>query len=164
PNWSAAYVGSMELFNFFKGRAKAYGVYDHLHLAHKIEKAVWDGDAGTWTISIRDLEKNTSFVTKAEVLINAAGFLNGWKWPEGLKEFGGHLVHSARWDESYDFTGKTVAVIGSGSSAIQIVPELQPGKKLGLIELLLDHMNDSLLIQFQNLSRESSDILQPISN
>jgi thioredoxin reductase len=52
-----------------------------------------------------------------------------WKWPEiqGLDRYKGHKVHSARWDDSFDFTGKKVAVIGNGSSAIQIVPILRKG-------------------------------------
>lgn len=53
-----------------------------------------------------------------------------WKWPEipGLHDFQGKLLHSASWDDSYNFNDKNVIVIGSGSSAIQIVPQLQPGK------------------------------------
>lgn len=55
---------------------------------------------------------------------------SNWKWPDipGLHDFGGKLLHSATWDSSYDFKNRTVVVIGSGSSAIQIVPQLQPGK------------------------------------
>lgn len=55
---------------------------------------------------------------------------SNWKWPaiEGLHSFQGKLCHSAKWDDSYDFTGKRVAVIGIGSSGIQIVPQLAKGK------------------------------------
>jgi cation diffusion facilitator CzcD-associated flavoprotein CzcO len=55
---------------------------------------------------------------------------SNWRWPDiaGLHDFKGKLLHSASWDDSYDFRDKTVAVIGSGSSAIQIVPQLQPSK------------------------------------
>jgi len=54
---------------------------------------------------------------------------SNWKWPDipGVHDFKGHLAHSAKWDDSYSFQDKRVAVIGSGSSAIQIVPKLQPG-------------------------------------
>lgn len=54
---------------------------------------------------------------------------SNWKWPEieGLQNFQGKLCHSAKWDDSYDFTGKRVAVIGIGSSGIQIVPQLAKG-------------------------------------
>jgi cation diffusion facilitator CzcD-associated flavoprotein CzcO len=53
----------------------------------------------------------------------------------GLGDFKGHLAHSARWDDTYDFAGKTVAVIGSGSSAIQMVPELQAGKVISISQI-----------------------------
>jgi cation diffusion facilitator CzcD-associated flavoprotein CzcO len=59
---------------------------------------------------------------------------SSWKWPEipGLQDFKGKLLHSASWDHTYDFQNKTVVVIGAGSSAIQIVPQLQPSKLIFL--------------------------------
>ncbi|KAF2999664.1 hypothetical protein E8E13_000900 [Curvularia kusanoi] len=62
----------------------------------------------------------------ADVLVTGTGTLNEWKWPEieGLHSFQGTLLHSANWDQSFDSTGKTIAVIGGGSSGIQIVPAL----------------------------------------
>lgn len=61
-------------------------------------------------------------------LINAGGILNKWQWPkiDGLKDFKGPLLHSARGDDKVELKGKTVAIIGSGSSSIQIVPKIQP--------------------------------------
>lgn len=75
PNWSHAYVGSIELFDYFKGRALAYGVHDHLHLEHEVEHAEWNPARGQWDIRVRNLKDGKSFVDQAEVLINAAGFL-----------------------------------------------------------------------------------------
>lgn len=75
PNWSRAYVGSLELFEYFKGRAKAYGVDDFLKLQHRVDKAVWNPEEGKWEVSVYDLEHGQVFIDKAEVLINAAGFL-----------------------------------------------------------------------------------------
>ena len=78
------------------------------------------------------------FQRHCNVLLNAGGLLNNWKWPTipGLASFKGHLCHSALWNDNFDWKGKTVAVIGSGSSAIQIVPELQPCKLF--IQLVYD--------------------------
>lgn len=75
PLWSRAYVGAIEIFNYYKGRAKAYGVEHYLRLQHRVEKAVWNASEGKWEVHIRDLESNSSLVDKAEVLINATGFL-----------------------------------------------------------------------------------------
>ena len=65
------------------------------------------------------------------VLVNGTGFLNDWKWPKipGVHDFKGTLVHSANWDTSIDYSDKTVAVIGTGSSSIQIVPQVQKKAK-----------------------------------
>ena len=64
---------------------------------------------------------------EADILINGSGILNKWRWPgiDGLNNYKGKLLHSAHWDSSYDWAGKSVAVIGNGSSAIQIVPQMQ---------------------------------------
>lgn len=58
----------------------------------------------------------------------SGGFLNAWKWPEinGLQSFKGTLLHSAQWDNNVEYEGKRVAVIGSGSSAVQIIPNMRP--------------------------------------
>jgi cation diffusion facilitator CzcD-associated flavoprotein CzcO len=57
---------------------------------------------------------------------------SNWKWPQipGLQDFKGELIHSANWPEKYEYSGKKVAVIGNGSSGVQIVPALQPGNNL----------------------------------
>jgi cation diffusion facilitator CzcD-associated flavoprotein CzcO len=62
-----------------------------------------------------------------QLLTSPVGILNNWKWPdiEGIHDFKGPLMHSAKWDHSVDFTGKTAGVIGTGSTSVQIVPQLQ---------------------------------------
>lgn len=64
----------------------------------------------------------------ADVVIKATGILNTWKWPEipGLHNFTGKKIHTARYDTSFDAAGKSIAVIGTGSTGIQLVPALQP--------------------------------------
>jgi cation diffusion facilitator CzcD-associated flavoprotein CzcO len=63
--------------------------------------------------------------------------VSNWKWPnvEGLDQYTGKLIHSADWDESYNFRGKKVAVIGIGSSAIQIIPKLANGMNVPMRQL-----------------------------
>jgi cation diffusion facilitator CzcD-associated flavoprotein CzcO len=66
-------------------------------------------------------------VDTADIVCSAVGILNQWKWPKipGILDFKGKLVHSAHYDPSYDYTGKRVALIGGGSSGIQILPQIQ---------------------------------------
>ncbi|KMU72314.1 hypothetical protein CISG_02963 [Coccidioides immitis RMSCC 3703] len=89
-------------------------------------ESIWDEEQGKWELRLES--KEGVIQDKADILINAGGILHQWKWPEleGLESFKGKLIHSARWDSAYDWTGKKVAVIGNGSSGIQIVPAVQP--------------------------------------
>lgn len=75
-------------------------------------------------MSLKNLTTGESFQDTSDVLISAQGNLNNMAWPEieGLRSFKGEIMHYAKWNEKYDFTNKKVGVIGSGSSAIQIVP------------------------------------------
>lgn len=75
PNWSRAYVGAVELYEYFKGRAEAYGVYDYVKLEHAVRSAEWDDVSGEWVVKVEDLKSKTTFEDRATVLINAAGFL-----------------------------------------------------------------------------------------
>ncbi|CAN9270665.1 unnamed protein product [Alternaria alternata] len=124
------------LENRYPGQSKmeprlSYGVNDFVHLENRVDSAAWNDKSGKWNIHVTDLRTGSSFEDEGDILINAAGFLNSWKWPEiqGLHDFGGKLLHSASWDSDYDFKDKTVIVIGTGSSAIQLVPQLQPKVK-----------------------------------
>ncbi|KKP02329.1 hypothetical protein THAR02_05579 [Trichoderma harzianum] len=119
PSWSRAYIGAEEVFEYYKGRAKAYGVYEYVNFNHRVIEARWDDYVGQWKLNI-EKEGSSIIEDECEVLIN-------WKWPsiDGLNTYKGHLVHSAIWDPDYSFKGKTIGVIGSGSSAIQMVPQLQ---------------------------------------
>ncbi|OQV00815.1 hypothetical protein CLAIMM_06263 [Cladophialophora immunda] len=131
PRWSRAYVGALELYQYFKGRAEAYGVDRFVKLNSLVKEAVWSESKGKWKLQIEDLTSGTTFSDEAEVLINAAGFLNKWKMPDipGLADFKGKLIHSAQWDAKYPLEDKIVGIIGSGSSAIQIIPQIQPKVK-----------------------------------
>ncbi|KAL1797157.1 hypothetical protein ACET3X_003763 [Alternaria dauci] len=126
-----AYTYSWEGNQRWSGRALAYGIDDFVHLNHRVDSAAWDDKNGKWTINVTDRRTGSSFKDEGEILINAAGFLNSWKWPEipGLHDYSGKLMHSASWDPDYDFKEKKVIIVGSGSSAIQIVPQIQPKVK-----------------------------------
>jgi cation diffusion facilitator CzcD-associated flavoprotein CzcO len=134
PDYSRYYVGSVEIHAYLKAVAKKHDLFKYIRYNHKLVSAVWNEDSGLWDLEFEVLDPEHSlaplrtFRRTANVVLNASGLLNNWKWPviPGLDSFKGHLTHSARFDEGYDYTGKKIAVIGSGSSAIQIVPTLQP--------------------------------------
>ena len=88
---------------------------------------VYDNEEGKWHVRVKDLVAGAEIEDTSDVLISARGNLNNISWPkiDGLREFGGEVMHSAKWNENYNFAGKRIGVIGSGSSAIQIIPNLQ---------------------------------------
>ncbi|KAJ5781044.1 hypothetical protein N7457_006204 [Penicillium paradoxum] len=128
PNWSQVYAGAEEIWDFYRERAKEYGVYEKAKFEHQVVGAGWSEVDGKWTVQVKDLKTGEVKTDSGEVLINCGGALNNWKWPEipGLHSFGGNLVHTARWPQDLDLTGKRVGVIGAGSSAIQVIPTVQP--------------------------------------
>jgi cation diffusion facilitator CzcD-associated flavoprotein CzcO len=86
--------------------------------------AHWQEDIGQWKVTVE--HKGQQRVEHCHVLISSQGVLVHENWPNipGLREFKGHLTHSARWDHNYDYSNKRIAVIGNGSSGIQIVPQM----------------------------------------
>ncbi|CAK7235417.1 hypothetical protein SBRCBS47491_009286 [Sporothrix bragantina] len=125
PDWPNYYATSEQIHAYMKDVAAKFDVDKHIKYRHAIRAATWNEDKGKWEIQV-EAGDGTTFVDECDVFINAGGVLNNWKWPAvpGLQTFKGKLIHSARWDASYDFTGKRVASIGIGSSGIQIVPQL----------------------------------------
>ena len=101
-------------------------VNKYIKLQHQIEHAQWDEDAGKWRFKVRNLATDTVIDDEAEFFINAGGVLNNFKWPDipGLKDFKGKLMHSAQYNVGEPLEGKRVAVLGAGSSGVQIVSNI----------------------------------------
>ena len=126
--WTHYYSYAPEIWSYLKSiEAENNFISKYIKLRHKIERAEWDSSSGLWRLQIRDLEKDIVIEDTAEFFINAGGVLNNWKWPDiqGLHTFKGKLMHSAAYEEGYDLHGKKVAVIGAGSSGVQIVAAIQ---------------------------------------
>ena len=85
-------------------------------MRHQIVNAVWNNEKNGYDVKIRNLRTNEEIDDFCDILINAGGILNSWRWPAipGLEKYRGTLVHTANWDESIDLTGKHVGLIGNG--------------------------------------------------
>ncbi|EME87794.1 uncharacterized protein MYCFIDRAFT_62548 [Pseudocercospora fijiensis CIRAD86] len=133
PEWSALYAPSREIREYLRSTAEKYGADRFIKLQHTVTDCTWNQDEGKWHVHVRRPD-GSIFEDTCNVLVNARGLLNDKQWPDidGLKTFRGEIMHSAAWNEKYDFTNKRIGVIGGGSSAIQIVPNLQklPGVQL----------------------------------
>jgi cation diffusion facilitator CzcD-associated flavoprotein CzcO len=122
PGWSQTYSPQPEIRDYLHRCADDFGVRPHLRLRTTVTSAEWDAGEGRWTI-----ETGRGAIS-ARVLVSAMGPLTEPKVPDlpGLGEFEGETWHSARWNHDYDLEGKRVASIGTGASAIQYVPQIQP--------------------------------------
>jgi cation diffusion facilitator CzcD-associated flavoprotein CzcO len=120
PDWSRSFSPQPEIHAYLERTAREAGVLDRFHFGVTVEDAAWDEDDQRWTVGT-----DHGTVT-ADILVTGSGGLSEPKLPEidGIDSFDGEIFHSARWNHDYDLTGKRVAVIGTGASSIQIVPEV----------------------------------------
>jgi len=123
PAWSRRFAEQAEILDYVHDVARRYGVLDRIRFGHEVVSADFDADRAQWVVSTAGGETFT-----ADVFVPAVGQLSRPQLPNlpGRTSFGGPAFHSAEWDHSVDLTGRRVAVVGTGASAIQIVPAIQP--------------------------------------
>ncbi|HWG73654.1 MAG TPA: NAD(P)/FAD-dependent oxidoreductase [Acidimicrobiales bacterium] len=122
PGWTYSFSRQAEIQAYLRRCADELGVRPHLRLGHEMLGADWDERRCLWVVS------TTGGVFEATHLVSATGALSDPATPAlpGLDRFAGTVFHSARWDHGADLAGRNVAVIGTGASAVQFVPEIQP--------------------------------------
>jgi cation diffusion facilitator CzcD-associated flavoprotein CzcO len=121
--WTRMYPGQQEIHDYLKRCVERYGLSPHLHLNSRFCEAVWDESEGVWNATAGD-----GMRIRARVLVSGMGALHVPRYPEikGLDRFKGPAFHSSSWDHSVALVGKDVAVVGTGASAIQFVPQIAP--------------------------------------
>jgi len=120
PNWSRAFSPQKEIHNYLIHTADKFKINNRIVLNTTMESATWDSDRDVWVV------KTSRGEFTATIFVSAVGALSEPALPEikGIETFKGKFFHSAQWDHDTSLAGKKVAVIGTGASAIQIVPEL----------------------------------------
>ncbi|EAW20389.1 flavin-containing monooxygenase [Aspergillus fischeri NRRL 181] len=120
-NWSRDFPGQREILSYLTRVAQDYGLYEHIRFCSTAESATWDDELKKWNTSA-----TSNYTISSDFFVSAVGQLSQPKWPEidGLESFKGKIMHSAAWDWAYDLKDRRIAVVGSGCSAVQIVPEL----------------------------------------
>lgn len=123
PQWSRTYSPQAEILDYIRHCALKYGVTPHLQFNSELVEARWDNEAQQWQLRLADGRRYT-----ARVVVSAIGGLSRPALPKvpGLEKFQGPMFHSADWHHDVPLEGKRVAVIGTGASAIQFVPQIQP--------------------------------------
>ncbi len=126
-NWPQHFSPQPELLKYFQGVADKYDLRRHIRFETTVESLTWDEARAAWRVAVRrkDGERET---IEANAVITAVGQLNKPRMPkiDGVGTFEGPAFHSAEWRHDVDLTGKRVAVIGTGASAYQFVPEIAP--------------------------------------
>ncbi|MCC8391626.1 NAD(P)/FAD-dependent oxidoreductase [Paraburkholderia sp. MMS20-SJTR3] len=129
PAWSRAFSGQAEILAYLRHCARKYGIERYVRYNAKVRAARFDDARQSWLVELETKSPDeTPETIEADVLIAASGQLSRPALPriEGIERFAGKLFHSARWDHAYPLDGKRVAVIGTGASSIQFVPQIQP--------------------------------------
>jgi cation diffusion facilitator CzcD-associated flavoprotein CzcO len=123
PNrWSRRYAPQAEIQAYVEGVARRFGVLDKVRTGTEVKSAAWDDARGKWLL------ETSAGPHEADVLVTACGQLSVPSTPSipGLEDFEGPAFHTAEWRHDVDLAGKRVAVLGTGCSAIQVVPAIQP--------------------------------------
>lgn len=120
PEWTRKFAGQAEIRGYLESVVEIFGLEPSIKLGTEVLRAEWDEGDSAWHI-----ETTTGALT-ADVLISACGGLTEPLYPDipGTDDFSGPRMHTARWDHSVDLAGKRVAVVGTGASAIQVIPAL----------------------------------------
>ncbi|MBT0566297.1 NAD(P)/FAD-dependent oxidoreductase [Williamsia sp. CHRR-6] len=121
PDWSRTYSGSAEILSYIDAMVAEFDLARRIRYRTTVTGLVFDEAEGVWEVSVADGPP-----VHARTVVLASGPLSTPGYPDirGIDDYTGVRMHSAAWDHDYDFTGKKVGVIGTGASAVQIVPEL----------------------------------------
>lgn len=121
PYWSRAFSHGKEILAYLQEAASRFGVYPHIQFGKRVSRATWDKTTNTWTVECTDSSTYTG-----NILVSCCGGLHVPKMPTfpGMDKFKGEAFHTALWKADFETKGKRVAVIGTGASAVQAVPNL----------------------------------------
>jgi cation diffusion facilitator CzcD-associated flavoprotein CzcO len=134
PGWTRTYSLQPEILQYLRAVCSEHGIYPHIRFGREVKAADWDEQAKRWRIETGACgeagagdDADASELT-ADLLIVGPGPLSDPKLPalDGIESFEGAIFHSARWDHEHSLLGERAAVIGTGASSIQFVPQIQP--------------------------------------
>jgi 4-hydroxyacetophenone monooxygenase len=126
-HWTEYFSQQPELQRYFVDVMQKYGVDTHCRFNTEVVAATWDDDASRWHVEMRNADGTVETID-APIVISAVGSLNRPRLPDiaGVDDFAGPSFHSARWDQSVDYRGKRVALVGAGATGFQIAPTIAP--------------------------------------
>ncbi|KAJ6503581.1 cyclohexanone monooxygenase [Mycena sanguinolenta] len=128
--WTEYYSCAKEIHDYMKSTAENFGLTEQVKSQHEVISARWNARTNRWHVEIKPPYGPTISDT-ADFLVNATGILNAWKWPKinGLGSYQGKLFHTARYPQDLKLDGLNIAVVGAGSTAVQVIPTIAPTVK-----------------------------------
>jgi cation diffusion facilitator CzcD-associated flavoprotein CzcO len=125
PSWTRMFAGQQEIWQYLRSCVQRYGLTPYLRFKTRFREAAWDDADGHWRICVSDSSRD-NLIIRARVLVSGMGALHVPHYPEipGIERFTGPSFHSATWRSDVDLSGKRVAVVGTGASAIQFIPHI----------------------------------------
>ncbi|MGZ4585230.1 MAG: flavin-containing monooxygenase [Mycobacterium sp.] len=125
-NWSRTYARQPEILAYLESVVDNFDLRRHLTLQTYVRRAQWNEGTRQWELQLQQANSDNVTTLRADVVVSAVGLFAAPKLPEieGLTGYRGHLMHTSAWDPGVDLAGRKVAVIGTGASAVQVVPEL----------------------------------------
>ena len=121
PRWTRRFAAAPEIRAYMQDVAQRFGLGPHLRFGQRLERALFDQTDGRWTLHLADGRR-----LRARHFVCSTGPLSRPRLPDipGIETFAGRILHSARWDDRFDAAGQRIAVIGTGSTASQLIPPL----------------------------------------
>ncbi|ART72556.1 monooxygenase [Mycobacterium dioxanotrophicus] len=121
PHWSRVFSTGTEIKRYADAVADKYDVRRHIRFNTTVQGASWDEETAQWQVTLAAGE-----TLRARYLFTATGFLSQPHTPDiaGIDSFAGKIIHTTDWDDDYDLSGRSVAIIGTGATAVQLIPEL----------------------------------------
>jgi 4-hydroxyacetophenone monooxygenase len=125
-DWPFHYSTQDVLWRYFRECADAFGLRGHIRFRTEVQALSWSDTDARWTVHVRTPDGDRTLT--ADAVVSAVGQLNRPRYPDipGRDRFSGASFHSARWDHTVDLRDRRVAVIGTGASAMQFIPEIAP--------------------------------------
>ncbi|KAF9913614.1 hypothetical protein BX616_009820 [Lobosporangium transversale] len=126
PNyeWSQRYANQAEIWAYMRRVAKKYNLYEKIRFRTEVTRIEWNNSRQKWIVDYMDLSTGERSVMEADIVFSGAGPLRIPFIPKQFDDFEGPKWHTAQWNHSIDLTNKRVAIVGSGASAIQVVPSI----------------------------------------
>ncbi|KAF2494592.1 FAD/NAD(P)-binding domain-containing protein [Lophium mytilinum] len=125
PHFPSYYAAGEAIHQYMEDVADQHHLRKYIKTSHKVVGAKWIEERQKWQVQVVQTD-GAPFVEECDVFLNATGCFNDWKWPNiaGREKYRGELLHSASWPKSTNLAGKTVALIGNGSTGVQILPAI----------------------------------------